>query len=349
MERNTLCPLIERIEKGYKPNSEQMEDLSKITKNTISFLIKNGIPITPSNYKNWFYLFCSLKEKAKQLSDSELFSRYKKIYHSQASKNISAQDEEIKKRLAAIAKEIEEVLQQSIQTIHTRNHSIQKHTKNLEESKPGVNGTIMHYLKKILHEVESLKKENSELQNQLHKYYQQINSLRQELLVTKNQAEKDPLTELHNRRRFEAYFAKLLEKFRQEKSPFSLIILDIDNFKNINDTHGHLVGDDVLIALANILKNFINKNHFTARIGGEEFAILLPDITLDEAAKIAEKLRVTVANRSVDLEDGKLDFTVSLGVTQAKKSDTMQSIIKRADDALYESKRNGKNRVTIQS
>ena len=347
MEKHSLCPLLDRIEKGYKPNSDQMEALSKITKQTISFLIKNGIPITPTNYRNWFHLFCSIKDKDKQPSDTELFSRYKKIFHSRTKENLPEQDEEIKKRLKEIAKEIEDILQQSIQTLYTKNHSIQKHTKNLEESEPKVDGTILHYLKKILSEVEELKKENVKLQKQLQKYYQQINSLRQELLVTKAQAELDPLTELLNRRRFEAHFAKLLEKLQKDGQIFSLIMLDIDDFKDINDSHGHLVGDDVLIALSNILKTFINNNHISARIGGEEFAILLPDTTLEEAAKVAEKLRNSVMNRTIGLEDGKLNFTVSIGVTQVKEGDTMQSMIKRADDALYEAKRLGKNRVVV--
>ena len=129
----------------------------------------------------------------------------------------------------------------------------------------------------------------------------------------------------------------------------SLIMLDVDNFKTVNDTHGHKVGDLVLMHLASILKNISRKSDIVSRFGGEEFIVLLPYTDLEGASFMAEKIRASIETSSVQIHTTQeLQFTASFGVSQIKFKDEnpLEAAIKRADDALYDAKNNGKNRIS---
>jgi len=153
-------------------------------------------------------------------------------------------------------------------------------------------------------------------------------------------ATTDYLTKLYNRRAFGEISESLFHLAKRENEKFSIVILDIDDFKKINDTYGHKAGDDVLVILSNTLKEMSRESDVVCRYGGEEFILLLPKTDVKGAYFIAQKIKNAVE---------KLHFTVSLGVSEVNlENDTdVETVIKRADDALYESKRNGKNRVTL--
>jgi diguanylate cyclase (GGDEF)-like protein len=131
--------------------------------------------------------------------------------------------------------------------------------------------------------------------------------------------------------------------------PFSLLMLDIDNFKRINDTYGHPVGDRVILAVVQQCKGLIRKDDFLARYGGEEFAIILPAASLRHGSKKARAICKAIAVMRYPLDSQAphtiLSFTVSIGVSTCRPGDTVASIVERADKALYEAKRLGKNRV----
>lgn len=155
----------------------------------------------------------------------------------------------------------------------------------------------------------------------------------------------DNLTKLPNRRTFNQSFEKALRLFKRDKISRSVIFLDIDNFKSINDNHGHLVGDKVLKRVAGILNIQIRSSDNISRWGGEEFLILLNDSSLDDSLEVAEKIRVAFEN-DIELHDLiKGGVTASFGVTNFNELDTIETIVSRVDDALYEAKRNGKNCV----
>lgn len=156
-------------------------------------------------------------------------------------------------------------------------------------------------------------------------------------------AQTDHLTGISNRSRFKQALNEQIEKTQHKHSPLSMIFLDLDHFKQINDNYGHLVGDSVLKHLSQLIQNGINLNGIFARWGGEEFVLLLPKTDLDTAAKIAEQLRKTVENQN------KFDFTItcSFGVSCFQKHDTAHSFMNRVDNLLYSSKEHGRNRVTV--
>jgi len=155
----------------------------------------------------------------------------------------------------------------------------------------------------------------------------------------------DQLTGLNNRRYFDKQFQLEFAKVQRYGSKLSLIMLDIDHFKNINDQHGHQIGDEALKEFSNLLKNKIRATDILSRWGGEEFIILLPETSISNAAIIAEKLRVSIAKRDFKIV-GRL--TASLGVSQvfSKEGGNREAIL-NADNALYDAKRQGRNKVVI--
>jgi len=154
------------------------------------------------------------------------------------------------------------------------------------------------------------------------------------------------LTGANNRR----YFADMAERELKNSitggHPFSLIMLDIDDFKAINDTHGHVVGDGVLKILVSRIRHTLRKNVVVARYGGEEFVIMMPGIPEDAAERTAWRIRKNIEGSKFLVEGVKIRVTVSMGIGgQAGKNDTLTNVIVRADKALYEAKTRGKNTV----
>ena len=123
-------------------------------------------------------------------------------------------------------------------------------------------------------------------------------------------------------------------------------MFDIDDFKNINDSYGHKAGDMVLVLLAQLINDFVRQSDIVARIGGEEFVILLPKTTLNGAKSFSESLRNKIQKASFKIDSIELKITVSMGLTLFKNKETMNETLNRADIGLYQSKRAGKNRLT---
>lgn len=162
-------------------------------------------------------------------------------------------------------------------------------------------------------------------------------------------ATTDSLTGLTNRRFFFEQGADLLKLSLKHHKPFSLIIIDFDNFKKVNDTYGHISGDLCLVETSNLVKRLCREFDIFARIGGEEFSIILPNTNINEAEKIAINIQKTIENHVIFLTDNPhFTCTVSVGVA-AKTStfDDFKSLLIQADKALYVSKREGRNRVTV--
>ena len=158
----------------------------------------------------------------------------------------------------------------------------------------------------------------------------------------------DPLTSLHNRRFLETQLPPLLQAAAGRGRPLSLMILDIDHFKGVNDTHGHDVGDEVLQAFATRVKGFIRGSDLLCRLGGEEFIVVMPETPSSVAATIAERIRAAVASTAFPIEKGEkqLSVTVSIGIAERGGDLGAGAVLKRADQALYQSKSLGRNRVT---
>ena len=181
----------------------------------------------------------------------------------------------------------------------------------------------------------------------LHESSEKLKKLNEEL---KELSSKDPLTQLYNRRYFgEAALTMQSLAVRNNHHNISIIIIDVDNFKNINDTYGHGVGDKVIVTLARILENNCRKSDIVARFGGEEFVLLLYNTSVTFAENVAENIRKNVEDFKIDVKDGELKFTISLGVAQFEPQvdKNIECTINRADKALYSAKTSGKNKVIV--
>lgn len=159
-------------------------------------------------------------------------------------------------------------------------------------------------------------------------------------------SQTDPLTSLRNRRAFDERLDDAFEHARRYERPLSLVMVDVDHFKTINDTHGHDAGDAVLRDVAQRIASGTRQTDFAARVGGEEFAILLPETALFEALQFGEKLRSTIASRAVSGHE----VTVSIGIASMPHSHVpgKGELYRAADQALYRAKMNGRNRVEIE-
>jgi diguanylate cyclase (GGDEF)-like protein len=161
------------------------------------------------------------------------------------------------------------------------------------------------------------------------------------------QSMTDPLTGLLNRRSFMDLSGKEETRARRHGNPFSVLMLDIDHFKKINDTYGHPVGDLAIKALADVCSKALRPHDILARYGGEEFVLTLPHTPADGARIVAERIREAVEKVEVPSEQGTVRFTVSVGVSTYASGEAFDHIVERADKALYVSKQGGRNRVTV--
>lgn len=158
-------------------------------------------------------------------------------------------------------------------------------------------------------------------------------------------ANTDALTKVYNRRFLEDFSNKYMKIVKRENTTLSLLLIDIDRFKNINDTYGHDIGDIIIKNLVDRIKKVIRENDIIVRLGGDEFVVLLPNTNMQNARKVAKKL-VVLINTINQLEKEELTFTTSIGISEYKKDDNnIDDLIKRADKALYEAKRLGRNRI----
>ncbi len=168
-------------------------------------------------------------------------------------------------------------------------------------------------------------------------------------------ATTDPLTRIKNRRSFFELAEKEMNRARRYNQPLAILLFDIDHFKKVNDTYGHLVGDQVLVSLAKTCQVNLRNFDILARYGGEEFVVLMPETDQQAAVVAAERLRVLVAQSQIQSQFLKttpyVSITISLGVMswQGKSELALKTLIQRADEALYQSKQQGRNRVTVWS
>lgn len=155
----------------------------------------------------------------------------------------------------------------------------------------------------------------------------------------------DSLTQLHNRRAFDLLAAQALLEAERGSLPLTALLIDLDHFKELNDSHGHLAGDEVLRQFARLLEGSLRQADILCRWGGEEFVVLLQDTDAGTGHKVAEKIRQRTEQSEFLFDDTRLSLTASIGVTSLSSSDTLRSLIARADQALYRAKQSGRNRV----
>ncbi|MFP8968039.1 diguanylate cyclase domain-containing protein [Pokkaliibacter sp. CJK22405] len=183
--------------------------------------------------------------------------------------------------------------------------------------------------------LKSLEVEHERLQGQLEDQHQRM--------------QQDALTGLPNRMAYDMRLRQLFSDFQQQQRPFALLVGDLDFFKAINDQYGHLAGDKVLKIMAKTLRPLLRKEDLLARIGGEEFVFLLPGLGRDTARQFAEKVRLTASGVGFHFRGVRVSVSLSVGIAISRQGDDAAKLFERADQALYEAKRNGRNQVCVES
>lgn len=191
-------------------------------------------------------------------------------------------------------------------------------------------------------------KRDKSRQETIQKVEKNLTSVRKKLVEVNQNMRVDHLTQAFNRLSFDEQIKKHYHLFELSKTPVSILSLDIDFFKKINDSYGHDIGDYVLVECVKLLKEVCNKDgQFVARVGGEEFIIILPDYKLEHAVKKADEILDKVRKEVFVHGNLEIKFTVSIGVAEATEGESLTKWIKRADEALYHSKQYGRNRHSV--
>ena len=179
---------------------------------------------------------------------------------------------------------------------------------------------------------------------------EKIMELNEEL---KELSQKDPLTSVYNRYILKSHAKTMIHEAEETNCPLSILMIDIDHFKQVNDRYGHLIGDEILVKLSNFLKQHLRTEDLIIRYGGEEFILFLPYTQKNQASIVAEKLRLAVERHNFQTEAGKINITISIGGTcvcaknPMQGVDSMRKLLREADEALYEAKKRGRNQAVL--
>ncbi|MEX0299947.1 MAG: GGDEF domain-containing protein, partial [Kordiimonas sp.] len=215
-------------------------------------------------------------------------------------------------------------------------------------SNNGSVGGIEVFIQSMIMETKRFQKANEELQKKLEQSSEEIEFLQHNLVKAEKESYTDALTGIANRKKFDGKLTREMAKAENNGTSLCLAVGDIDFFKKFNDSYGHQVGDQVLRLVARSLHENVKGSDLAARYGGEEFALVLPNTEIDDAFKLVESIRTTIASRRIRNKKKDQDFgtvTLSLGIAQFKAGDVASDFLGRADAALYEAKNSGRNKT----
>ena len=207
--------------------------------------------------------------------------------------------------------------------------------------------TLKRLVTEIINQAQIIQKVAVEFSEKLSTHRVEAMKLVDRLERAQSEPLRDPLTGLNNRHGFQRAADALTPA---DLDGVTLLAADVDHFKTINDTHGHVIGDKVLLKIADILRTHIKPDDVASRLGGDEFAILLPGMSLADAAELAEQIRVSVSRTLISRSDGAEyagEVSLSIGLAVGEKHDTLESLRNRADAAMYKAKDAGRNRISL--
>ncbi|MCL2909371.1 GGDEF domain-containing protein [Shewanella aquimarina] len=327
---------------------------AKILRHAVPRMSELNIPVTPDNYAVWYEYFRGVNLDLKRAIDSLVASRAAFT----AEVNAGLYNSFIREQSPEVIENVQIETQILINNFMTRlsevtagtaqfNLSLATFQQNISQAPDPQ--TLERLVDTLAEEVSQVVTSNREMEANLKTMNQEVAALKAEMEDLNIAVMTDQLTSLRNRRAFDEEVLAHIQQFRREQRLSSLLLVDIDNFKQFNDTHGHLVGDKVLAYIALALKQGVKGDDFVARYGGEEFVILLPNTDHSGAMVVAEQLRSRIAERHLSIgKDNKLSLgaiTVSIGVSTLRQDDDRESYIVRADEALYRAKSAGRNCV----
>lgn len=333
----------------YKETREQSAELLRMV---LPLMARHSAGFHPLTYAVWYEYVAGTNPRLRAAVDSRLVQRplltdadITQLFDA----HVALRDIESSARMRA---EIARLVDEVDDATEDADHGVQHFGNELEDYRaqlqPHIGAEQLNQVvTSLLDETTRVKVKTEVFQQHLRKSSQEVERLREELEVVQGLALTDPLTELLNRRGFDQQVTRLCTGGMRS---CAVLVLDIDHFKAINDAHGHLLGDKVIIAVANVLRGCVGPRGHIARIGGEEFAVLMPQTSAAGGAELAERIRGAVERgrlRRAESEQQIGSVTVSIGVATIAEGEPFEQTFDRADRALYQSKTAGRNRVSI--
>jgi len=229
----------------------------------------------------------------------------------------------------------------------THAYSSRLNTMNEQLAKPMASTDLKFLIERLIDENKQLAHVSRDLEHRLNDSQSKINILTNNLHIAHEEGRHDALTQLYGRKYFDEVFPKLIVSARDIKRALCLLLIDVDAFKHINDTHGHRNGDEVLKGVGALIGGSIRKSDVAVRYGGDEFAIIMPGSSIEDALRVAERIRslLRIKKWRFDGQAATGMITISIGIASLSSGDSVQELFERADANLYKAKASGKNRV----
>jgi diguanylate cyclase len=340
-------------EMRYLENKERSTEILRLA---LPLMARQLAAFHPLSYALWYEHCAGINPDLSRVLDGRLTSNNAlteadvwRLY----AQHIAARDMETFERLQQQLRSLLEDTAQSAATASSQaaefGQSLEGHAKAL--AGPQDLEKVRQVVGTMLTDTRKMQSVTQDLSAKLQARTNEVNSLTESLRRAQSEALLDSLTGLKNRRGLERAVEDLVRDAPGLLGS-ALLLADIDHFKVVNDTYGHLLGDKVIRAVAHVLRSSIKGRDVAARLGGEEFAILLPQTSLAGAAAVAEQIRGTVAQGRITRPDGNESIgqvTLSVGVAIARPGDTLEALLERADAAMYAAKRAGRNQVSVAS
>ncbi|MCB1753106.1 MAG: diguanylate cyclase [Gammaproteobacteria bacterium] len=337
------------------PYPETYEQSSSHLRVALSLLSKHRIPPTPINFRTGYeYVAGGNKELnaafekvlngVEAPSEQHLWEIYRQFFV-QDDEAIEQMRQELRRIISGIQGEVG----RSGGSVSEYAHVLNSFAEILDSSP---SPDVMHNeVQKVIDGTRSMQRSQRDLESQMNSVLDEVEHLRRELEQVRAESLSDALTGISNRKAFDAALERVFQACEEQDTTCSLLLADIDHFKKFNDTFGHMVGDKVLRFVGATLKSWVKGKDIAARYGGEEFAVILPDTDSAGACVLADQIRKAISsgklkNRESGESYGRL--TISIGVSQFRPGDLPADLIKRADEALYTAKTNGRNRIEHQ-
>ncbi|RTE67630.1 GGDEF domain-containing protein [Amphritea opalescens] len=335
----------------FADNSHQA---TEYLRQVIPLMVKNVIPPTPLNYALWYAYVSQTLPKLNQQMDKvlEIYGTCPNRVSEQLFSEFLIKDETenaevVQRALLSVMGDLESSASTTVQDTEAYNEVLQESLAALKKGND--DQSLESIIQNLASNTETISESTRQFQTKIDHAQAEISSLKQELDKSRRDATIDPLTGLFNRRVFDMEINQLAENPNPD---VTLIMVDIDFFKKFNDTYGHQMGDKVLQYVAKLIKEECTEPLVPVRFGGEEFSMLLPGMSIEDACALAEKVRHRIAAiRIKQKKSGEVisSVTASFGVARLDREESPEDLIARADAALYKAKEAGRNNVQIAS